>query len=123
MSGLQLSGLASGMDWQAVVEQLMELERFPVRRMQAEQISNDQKAVELGVLESRLSGLGSAADELSNSDLWDARSVVLSDADTELISVSADTGTLTGEYVISDATRAEASVLEGDDDNALMEEL
>ena len=116
MSGLQLSGLASGMDWQAVVEQLMELERFPVRRMQAEQISNDQKAVELGVLESRLSGLGSAAEELSNSDLWDARSVVLSDADTELISVSADTGTLTGEYVISDATRAEASVLEGDDD-------
>ena len=116
MSGLQLSGLASGMDWQAVVEQLMELERFPIRRMQNQQAINNQKTVELGVLGSRLTGLETAAQSLTNTDLWDARSVVLSDSDTDLITVTADTGTLTGEYVISDATRAEASVLEGNDD-------
>jgi len=116
MSGLQLSGLASGMDWQSVVEQLMELERFPIRRMEAEKVTNDQKNVELSILSSRLGQLSTAAKNLTDSSIWNARSVELSDPDTSLVSVSASTGTLTGEYVISDATRASASVLYGNTD-------
>jgi flagellar capping protein FliD len=116
MAGLQLSGLASGMDWQSVVEQLMELERFPIRRMEAEKALNDQKNIELSILSSKLDQVSSAADKLTDSSLWNARSVALSDSDTSLISVSAGTGTLTGEYVVSDATRATVSVLYGNSD-------
>ena len=104
------------MDWQAVVEQLMELERFPVRRMQAEKALNDQKSGELGVLGSRMGTLKASAESLTNADLWNARATTLSDVETTLISASAATGTLVGEYVVSDATRATASVLSGDAD-------
>ncbi len=116
MASLQLSGLASGMDWQSVVEQLMELERFPIRRMEADKALNDQKSVELGILRTRMGTLKTAANALTNADLWNARSTELSDTDTTLISASAATGTLTGEYVISDATVASASVLKGQAD-------
>ena len=45
-NGMQLSGLASEMDWQNVVEQLMELERIPIRRKEAEQLQNAEKSTE-----------------------------------------------------------------------------
>ena len=56
-NGMQLSGLASGMDWQNVVDQLMELERFPIRKAQNEQAINNQRITELGILETKLNQL------------------------------------------------------------------
>ena len=104
------------MDWQNVVEQLMELERYPVRRMEAEKAANEQRVSQLVILESKLGQLKSASDNLANADLWDGRSASLSDTDTTLLSASAETGTLIGEYVISDATKATDSVLSGQAD-------
>ncbi len=42
-SELALSGLASGFDWQPVVDQLIELEAIPKKRLQLEKQQNDEK--------------------------------------------------------------------------------
>ena len=113
---MQLSGLASGMDWQNVVDQLMDLERFPIRKMQAQQVTNARDSSELTNLSGKLTTLDSYVDTLASTGLWDARSVALSDPDTMLLSASAATGTIVGDYVISDATKATGSVLYGKSD-------
>ena len=46
---MQLSGLASGMDWQNVVDQLMEL-GLSIRKAQNEQAINNQRIAELRIL-------------------------------------------------------------------------
>jgi flagellar capping protein FliD len=115
-NGMQLSGLASGMDWQNVVDQLMDLERIPIRKMQTQQITNAQDSSELTNLSGKLTTLDGYADTLAGSGLWDARSVAFSDPNTTLLSASAATGTIVGDYVISDATRATGSILHGKSD-------
>ena len=54
---LRLSGLASGFDWKPVVEQLIELERIPQKRLAQEQDANNTKISELGILKSQLETL------------------------------------------------------------------
>ena len=115
-NGMQLSGLASGMDWQNVVDQLMELERIPIKRKEAEQLQNAEKSAEFDMLKVRLEQLESPQVNwlMINLGCSDHHSV---DPETTLISASA-TGTLIGDYVVSDATRATASVLYGESDIA-----
>ena len=42
-SDLQLTGLASGFDWAPVVDQLIELERIPQKRLEQEKVRNEEK--------------------------------------------------------------------------------
>jgi flagellar hook-associated protein 2 len=72
---LRLSGLASGFDWKPVVEQLIELERIPQKRLAQEQEANNTKISELGILKSQLETLKSSAESLQSNDLYDARTI------------------------------------------------
>ena len=63
-SDLRLTGLASGFDWQPLVDKLIELESVPKQRLQAEKVQNKAKISELGVLKSRLTTLRSSATNL-----------------------------------------------------------
>lgn len=72
---LKLSGLASGFDWQSLVEQLMEVERVPITRLEAEQTRNSQKVTQLGTLSSRLTALETAAAALRSNDLFGRRAI------------------------------------------------
>ena len=40
---MKLTGLASGFDWQPIVDQLIDLERSSVRRLEREKSENDSK--------------------------------------------------------------------------------
>ena len=98
MSDLALSGLASGFDWKAVVEQLIEIERMPQQRLQFEQQENNDKISSLGQIKSQLDSLKTAADELGNDGIFDARSVSLSSllsssSPSIFLSASAESGT------------------------------
>ena len=42
MASMQLSGLASGLDWKSLVDQLMDLERAPINRIEREKTVNTQ---------------------------------------------------------------------------------
>ena len=110
-SDLKLTGLASGMDWQPIVEKLLELEAIPKKRLESEKNENLAKVSDLGVLKSQLDTLKSSAASLQNKDLFDARKVSLSEEASGL-SASASTGAITGDFkieVVSLATRTEIS--------------
>jgi flagellar capping protein FliD len=110
-SDLRLTGLASGMDWQPIVEKLLELEALPKKRLESEKDENLAKVSDLGVLKSQLDTLKGAASSLQNKDLFDARKVTLSDNESGL-TASASTGALTGDFkieVVSLATQTKIS--------------
>ena len=97
-SDLKLTGLASGFDWQPLVEKLIELESVPKRRLEAEKARNDEKVSELGILKSQLDTLNSAATALQNKDLYNARSVGISETSSQGFSATAAANSLTGDF-------------------------
>ena len=64
-------------------------------------MQNAEKSAEFDMLKVRLEQLESSAGKLADDELWDARTTTLSDPETTLISASAATGTLIGDYVVS----------------------
>ena len=77
-SDLKLTGLASGFDWQPLVDKLIELESVPKQRLEREKVRNNEKISELGILKSQLVTLNGAASALQNEDLFNARKVGIS---------------------------------------------
>ena len=96
-SDLQLTGLASGFDWAPVVDQLIELERIPVQRLEREKKENEEKMSDLGLLKTQLDTLNTAAGKLQNDDLWDSRKVAFTSGSA---SASASSGSITGEFSV-----------------------
>ncbi|MBT7740243.1 MAG: flagellar filament capping protein FliD [Opitutae bacterium] len=99
-SELALSGLASGFDWQPVVDQLIELEAIPKKRLQLEKQQNDEKMSELGLLKGQLDTLKGAATALQNDDLFEARKGNLDEDAAKFMSANIKAGAMTGSYKI-----------------------
>ena len=100
-SDLQLTGLASGFDWAPVVEQLIELERIPQKRLEREKQDNEEKMSDLSLLKSQLDTLNGAGKALQNEDLYKARKVGMDSDSAKVLSARADAGALTGTYTVS----------------------
>jgi flagellar capping protein FliD len=98
-SDLRLTGLASGMDWQPIVEKLLELEAVPKKRLEAQKKENEAKVSDLGLLKSQLDTLKGASAALQNEDLFESRSIQ-KNSGADGISASALTGALTGEFTL-----------------------
>ena len=105
-SDLRLTGLASGFDWQPLVDKLIELESVPKQRLQAEKVQNKAKISELGVLKSRLTTLRSSATNLQNEDLFRARSVKIISGNSDSFSANAAAGAMTGDFSVTVETKA-----------------
>jgi len=111
-SDLKLTGLASGFDWQPLVEKLIELEAVPKKRLQAEKARNNEKVSELGILKSQLDTLNGSATALQSKDLFNARSVGISSSSSSGFTATAAANSLTGDFdlfVHSLASRTEMS--------------
>ena len=109
---LQLTGLASGFDWAPVVDQLIELERIPQKRLESEKQDNEEKMSDLTLLKSQLDTLNSAGKALQNDDLFKARKITYDADSLNGLSASAEAGALTGEFIVSvfsKGTRTEMS--------------
>jgi len=100
-SDLKLTGLASGFDWQPLVEKLIELESVPKQRLKAEKERNNSKVSELGILKSQLDSLNGSASALQNKDLFNARSVALSPTSSKGFSATAAANSLTGDFDVA----------------------
>ena len=98
-SDLRLTGLASGMDWQPIVDKLLELEAIPKTRLESQKAENEAKVSDLGVLKSQLDALKSASSALQDESLFNARSVRIKTADSGL-TATASTGSLTGDFSV-----------------------
>lgn len=78
MAGIQLTGLASGMDWRSVVDQLMQLDRVPQDRLRTQQTSITQQSTALDRIKGKLATLqGSLADLAFSSSSASTRSTTV----------------------------------------------
>lgn len=60
MAGIQLSGLASGLDWKSLVDQLIAVSSTPKTKMAAEQVSNTTRASALNDIKAQLTAFQSS---------------------------------------------------------------
>ena len=70
MAGLQLSGLFSGMDTEAIITKMMALEQVPRTRLQLSQGAAEARQQALRDVESRLKSLRTSAQDLGSVSLW-----------------------------------------------------
>lgn len=108
MAGIQLSGLASGLDTEAVITQLMALERAPRSRMELRQAATQARSDSLREIATRLTSLRSAAKELSSVTTWAATQSTES-SDTTKVAAKRTGGAAPGGTTITVNSLATAS--------------
>ena len=101
MPGIQLSGLASGLDWRSLVDKLIETERVPQDRLRSEKALGVQRTSALGNLTTQLTALRDSIKALSGDvgNVFSDRSAKLASA-TSTWSASASPDADTGSYQI-----------------------
>ena len=101
MAGLQLTGLASGLDWRTLVDKLMDAERIPQNRLRVEKAAGAQKTGVLESLKTSLTALQTALKPLSgdSSDIFAVRTAKIANANTTW-NASAAAGTEAGTYQV-----------------------
>lgn len=112
MAGLQLSGLASGLDWKSLVDQLMEIERAPISRIEREQLTNTQRSNALRDLGTKLSTLQTASGSLKDQTLFSGRTAT-SATGSSTWKLSPAAGATAGTYSIAVSQLATRSRREG----------
>src|SRR4051812_9497069 len=95
-----MSGLASGLDTNAIVTQLMQIERQPVTRLQTRQAVEQARQQALKDVRTRMTSLQTVMQTLSDPTMWaDTQTVYSSDA-THL-GVASTGGAAAGAYTVS----------------------
>ena len=108
MPGISLSGLASGLDWQSLVSQLIAAERTPETTLRARQAVDTQKIAAFGTINTDLLALQTAAKALSDGSTFLSRSATLSDSLSGW-SVTASPGAEIGTHTFDVLTLATAA--------------
>jgi flagellar hook-associated protein 2 len=109
MPGIYLSGLASGLDWQSLVSQLIAAERTPEAGLRAQQAVDTQKISAFSTISTDLLALQTSAQALSTDNVFLSRGATLSDPSSSwsvTASPGADIGTHTFN-VLNLATKAQ----------------
>lgn len=115
MAGIQLSGLASGLDWKSLVSQLIEVQRTPQTQMRKEQTANTSKSSALTDVKNLLTNFQSSLSALSSEGGFQQRSTTVAGASTGWSAVSSS-GTAVGSYEFNvTQTAANAKRLGGSD--------
>jgi flagellar hook-associated protein 2 len=89
MSGISLSGLASGLDTESIITQLMSVERQPRTRMALADTQAQARQTALRELSTKLGSVRDAAAALSSTTTW-GDTQKLSSSDPARVAVSAD---------------------------------
>lgn len=105
---LGLSGLASGFDWRTLVDQLVDVERTPQKRLVSEAQAIQTRKTAYDSVNTQLSVLQNRIEELNDADLFDSR--LASASDDEIASVSASAGAALGTYTFQISQLATAAV-------------
>jgi flagellar hook-associated protein 2 len=99
MASLPLGGLASGVDTEFIVQQLMLLERQPKNKLELRKKVTEHRKNLLNDLNARLKALDTAAADLRSAATWSNAQTVDS-SDATRVSGRAVTGAATGGYLI-----------------------
>jgi flagellar hook-associated protein 2 len=106
MSSVSFTGLATGMDTATLVEQLVELRRAPIYRLQSQRTSFEAQKSALSTLQEKLQALQTAAQNLDS--INEFASLAATSADEDLLTVTANTDASPGEYEIAVSALAQA---------------
>jgi len=100
--GLQLSGLASGLDTQSIIAQLMTVERLPRARFEREQAAVTARQNALKDIAAKLKSLRSAANDLQSAATWaPTQKITSSDAARVSATLTGTQPVVAGTYDIS----------------------
>lgn len=108
MENFNVAGLASGFDWNSMVDQLMAIERIPQQRLRSEQNKNQSKLDAISKLEEKVEKLQTSSKGLKSSSLFSTKSAEVSDADLN-ITATASTSASKGNFEINVSQLATAS--------------
>src|SRR3954469_14805612 len=107
-SGISFGGLASGLDTNSIIDQLMAIERQPQDKLKLRQSQVDARKSALSDVSTRLKTLRLAAQDLKSPTLWlDTQSVDVNDPTK--VAVTRTGGAGTGGYQVQIDTLASAS--------------
>jgi flagellar hook-associated protein 2 len=107
MAGLQIGGLASGMDTESIITQLMSLEQVPRTRTARQQVSVQARQDALRQIETKLTNLKLAAGDLRSAALWSPKQTVTSGTEGVLTARQL-TGAGPGGYTVGVSSLASA---------------
>jgi len=109
---LKLGGIASGLDTEGIVSQLMSMERRPVTLLQQRQDSMTTEASAWRDLNTRLLNLQGRLSDLASlgASAWSAKRVSVSDQ--SVFTATADTTAQVGTYTVNVTSLAKATTLE-----------
>jgi len=100
-----VSGLGSGLDWQSIVDQLMQIEHRPIDRIQQRQAEYQQKVKLWQNINTQITSLRTASETLRTSDAFARFSSSLSSSSStkpeDLLNVSLDENAAPGTYDIT----------------------
>lgn len=107
MTGLQLGGIASGMDTDAIITQLMSLESAPRTRMARQQVAVQARQDALKTVDSKLTTLKFAAGDLRSALLWTPTQTVAS-GNESVVTARRLAGAAPGGYTVNVGSMASA---------------
>ncbi len=107
MAGIQLSGLASGMDTQAIISQLMSIERLPRDRVARQQVVVQARQDALKSIDTSLTNLKLAASDMRSALQWVPAQKVTS-TDESVVSGQLTAGAPPGGYTVTVSSLASA---------------
>ena len=107
MTGIQLSGLASGLDTDAIISQLMSIESQPRTRVARQQVAIQARQAALRAVDTKLSALKLAAGDLRSAALWAPTQTVAS-GNESVLTARRLAGAAPGGYPVTVTTLASA---------------
>src|ERR1041385_2920320 len=96
LSGINFSGLGSGIDTESIIQQLLKVDQRPIDLLANRQKQIQQKQTAINQLAAVVTGLQAAASALDN--LTSFSTVQASSSDTDVASVTAQAGALPGDH-------------------------
>jgi len=105
---IPVGGLATGLDSESLIQQLMAVERRPVTRLETRKVRFEALAAAFKDLNTRLGSLKTKADALTNPATFFARSV--SSSDPDVATATATAGTVRGTFSLTTTALAKGSI-------------
>ena len=106
-----MTGLASGVDWSTVVDELTQLQRASETRMQTEETTLQTRSTAFTSLKTQLTALSTAVNALKDGSIFNSRTASVSDSTVS--SATAAANAPLGTYVFNITQRATTAALKG----------
>lgn len=109
LSGINFSGLSSGIDTESIISQLMKLQQQPIVKMQQQQQTIQQQQAAVNQISALISGVQAAAGALDSTTGF--TQVTSSNSDDTVAKITASAGAQTGSHTVQVTQLASAQKL------------